>query len=226
MTPDELTPLVDLPLDGIIAAPQGDAHRCTLVLLHGYGAHAGDLLGLRDTIDPSLRCIALQAPHDLGPMGMPGGRAWFHLNMTPEGDIAYDTPGALSSLAQLADVIPAAVAQAGGNDTIVLGFSQGAMLGHGLLLKHQLPVAGLAACSGRLVPEVFDVSPLPVPAGTPVFLSHGTHDPVIPVTSGHAIRDAYTSDGNADVTWVEEPVAHGIGPEAMAGLQRWCAALR
>jgi len=215
--------LEGLSLEGIIAPPRPDVseHPCTLVLLHGYGAHAGDLLGLRDEIDPGLRCVALQAPHDLGPVGMPGGRAWFHLQVTPDGDIAYDTAGALAAKDQLADVVPAAVAQAGGDRTIVLGFSQGAMLGHGLLLKSGVELTGLAACSGRLVPEIFDACPLDVAAGFPIFLSHGTHDDIIPVASGHAIRDAYAQHADAAVTWVEEPIGHGIGPACLRGLRDW-----
>jgi len=220
---EDLTPLHGLPLDGIIAPPQQDAqeHPCTLVLLHGYGANAMDLLGLRDAIDPGLRCVAMEAPHDLGPMGMPGGRAWFYLQVTDQGDIAYDTAGALAALNQLAETVPAAVDQAGGKNSIVLGFSQGAMLGHGLALRSGIPMCALAACSGRLVPEVFDERPLSIPDGFPVFLSHGTHDEIIPVASGHAIRAAYESDSNADVTWVEEPIGHGIGPACTQGLRDW-----
>ncbi len=219
----ELRQLNNLELDGVITPPAegADEHRCTLVLLHGYGANAMDLLGLREAIDPGMRCVALQAPHDLGPMGMPGGRAWFHLQMTPEGDIRYDTPGALAALAQLERTVPAAVEQAGGDATIVLGFSQGAMLGHGLALKTAVPLAGLAACSGRLVPEVFDTRPLDVAEGFPVFISHGTHDDIIPVSSGHEIAAAYREDSPADVTWIEEPVGHGIGPATLEALRDW-----
>ena len=215
--------LEGLELEGLVQPPTEGAveHPSTLVLLHGYGAHAGDLLGLRDEIDPGLRCVALQAPHDLGPMGMPGGHAWFHLSVTGDGDISYDTDGAMASLNQLSETVPQAVAQAGGSSTIVLGFSQGAMLGHGLALQSEVELAGLAACSGRLVPEIFAQRPLAVPKGFPVFLSHGTHDEIIPVSSGHAIRAAYEEASEAHVTWIEEPIGHGIGPACLQGLHEW-----
>jgi phospholipase/carboxylesterase len=221
---DKLQELEDLSLEGIIAPPRPDTplHPCTLVLLHGYGANASDLLGLRDELDPGMACVSLQAPHDLGPLGMPGGRAWFHLQVTPEGDIDYDTAGAMAAVKQLAQVVPAAIEQAGGTRMLLLGFSQGAMLSHALLLKEHLSMDGLAGCSGRLVPEVFDKKPLDVPAGLPVFLSHGTLDEIIPFQSGQAIRDAYAQHSKADVTWVEEPIGHGIGPSCLASLQTWC----
>ncbi|MCH2136991.1 MAG: hypothetical protein MK101_10500 [Phycisphaerales bacterium] len=226
----DLKRLEGLELDGIVAPPslnntQDTSHPCTLVLLHGYGANAGDLLGLRDEIDPTMACVALQAPVDLGPMGMPGGRAWFQLQMTPEGDITYDTAGAMSALRMLERVVPQAAEQAtsegNASQIVVLGFSQGAMLGHGLLLKSSVELAGLAACSGRLVPEIFDQRPLDVPAGLPVFLSHGSLDEVIPVASGHAIKDAYQSDSSACVTWVESPIGHGISPDMLDALRTW-----
>lgn len=225
---DDLHQLEGLGLEGLIAPPSPNAlaHPCTLVLLHGYGANAGDLLGLRDELDPGMGCVALQAPHDLGPLGMQGGRAWFHLRVTPEGDIDYDTAGAMAAVEQLATVIPAAVDQAGGTHMVLLGFSQGAMLSHALLLREHLSMRGLAGCSGRMVPEVFDARPLAVPYGLPVFLSHGTHDEIIPVHSGQAIRDAYVQDSSAEVTWVEEPIGHGIGPKSLESLKAWCVSRR
>jgi phospholipase/carboxylesterase len=159
-------------------------------------------------------------------MGMPGGRAWFHLQVTHDGDIAYDTDGAMAAKDQLADVVPKAVDQAGGDACIVLGFSQGAMLGHGLALQSDVALEGLAACSGRLVPEIFGDGPLHVPSGFPVFLSHGTLDEVIPIASGVAIATAYRARSDAHVTWIEEPIGHGIGPACLSGLRDWFASLQ
>jgi predicted esterase len=93
---------------------------------------------------------------------------------------------------------------------VIMGFSQGAMLAHALLLREQLTMLGLAGCSGRMIREfVSDGSS--VRQGQPVFLSHGTYDEVIPVVSGHELRNIYESQTGADVTWSEEPVGHDIG---------------
>ncbi len=208
----------------IVMPPQSDraATGRSLVLLHGYGANAADLLPLRDALAPDWTAVALEAPLDLGPMGMPGGRAWFHLSPDPEGGIAYDTEGAVAAMDRLAQDVPAALKAAGlaVEDAVVLGFSQGAMLGHGLVLHAQLPLLGLAACSGRLIPEVFTPSAT-TPMDFPVFLSHGTHDELIPVRSGHAIRDFYQQHTPAQVTWCEEAVGHGIGAAMSTALRAW-----
>ncbi len=212
----------------IVLPPSSDVQPAGrgLVLLHGYGANASDLLPLRDALAPDWTAVAMEAPIDLGPMGMPGGRAWFHISPDLQGGITYDTEGAREAMAILAREIPAALDAAGlpAENAVLLGFSQGAMLGHGLLLHEHMPLAGLAACSGRMIPEVFtDTSS--TPEGFPVFLSHGTLDDLIPVSSGHAIRDFYEQRTPADVTWCEEGIGHGIGPAQSRQLRSWAASV-
>jgi phospholipase/carboxylesterase len=217
----ELAPLRTI----VMPPPSGRtaSERC-LVLLHGYGANASDLLPLRDELAPNWTAVAMEAPVDLGPMGMPGGRAWFHLAPSPDGTISVDMAGATQAVGQLVSELPQAVAAAGFNmdDTVIMGFSQGAMLGHALLLREQLPMLGLAACSARMIPEIMGQGG-GVRDGLPVFLSHGTQDELIPVHSGHELRDFYTSQTPAAVTWCEEPIGHGIGPQMAEALRAWFA---
>ena len=87
----------------------------------------------------------------------------------------------------------------------------------------RFPLAGIAACSGRLVDALFedtDVVRKNVPDGIPVLLTHGTLDELIPVEHGHALRDFYQSTA-ADLSWIEEPIGHGIGPASAEGLATW-----
>ena len=218
----------DASLRTVIMPPPSDitpADRC-VVLLHGYGANAHDLLPLRDDIAPAWTAIAIEAPIDLSPMGMPNGRAWFHITPSADGTFSLDVAGAESAVRQLMAQIPQAVESAGfslGN-TVIMGFSQGAMLGHALLLREHLTMRGLASCSGRMMREfVGDGSR--VCADQPVFLSHGTHDELIPVSSGHELRDLYQLHTPACVTWCEEPIGHGIGPNMIESMRAWFAAV-
>lgn len=215
------------PLNTITLPPQQEpSHVRPLVLLHGYGANAQDLIGLRDAIAPDRVAIAIEAPIDLGPMGMPGGYAWFHIRPTPSGDLQYDLPGAMDAASTLQAHIPAAIDAAGGQlqDSVILGFSQGAMLGHAMLLHAGLPIQGLAACSGRMVPELFTTN-TDQQIHAPVFLSHGTLDEIIPYRSGEEIAAFYREQTQAAVTWCPEQIGHGIGPAMLAALQQWFGAL-
>src|SRR5688572_27322875 len=64
--------------------PEGGKPDLAVVLCHGFGAPAGDLvplaeelLALRPELGPRVRFVFPAAPHSLADMGMPGGLAWF-----------------------------------------------------------------------------------------------------------------------------------------------------
>tara|TARA_Y100000589_G_C27159539_1_gene632187 strand:+ start:1152 stop:1838 length:687 start_codon:yes stop_codon:yes gene_type:complete len=196
-----------------------------LVLFHGYGANMHDLIGLSDIMDPRLKIIAAQAPIDLGPHGMPGGRAWFHLHQDERGEIRYDQETAFQCIDIAAEFIDqhSGDSESAAPGVLAMGFSQGAMIAHALLLQQKAKLDGIAACSGRLVEEMFRDgmgNSECVPENMPILLTHGSLDPLIPIQNGHALRDFYASTP-AQLTWVEEPIGHGIGPRSAEALSNW-----
>jgi phospholipase/carboxylesterase len=193
-----------------------------LVVLHGFGANMSDLVGL--PLDPRFHKLFVQAPLDLAAQGMPGGRAWFELSFDFEG-IHYDEDSARAAISDFAAALPTLCAKAGADpDRItVLGFSQGAMIAHGLFLRHSSLLHSIVGLSGRKVDSLFDTAAdLSGIADKPVFLSHGTFDPIIPVASGHGIRDFYAASPATD-SWHEYPMGHEISMDCMRDLQRWFA---
>ena len=199
-----------------------------LVLFHGYGANMRDLMGLSDIVDPRLEVVAAQAPIDLSPHGMPGGRAWFHLQQDERGEITYDRQTALESIDIAANFIDGQSRKSTPEPpgVLVMGFSQGAMISHALLLQKKVKLNGIAACSGRLVEEMFPDSSdcgERIPKDMPILLTHGSMDPLIPIENGHALRDFYSSTP-AQMTWIEEPIGHGIGPRSAEALGTWSTA--
>ena len=81
---------------------------------------------------------------------------------------------------------------------------------------------GIVAMSG-FMPTVEGFDPdVERRQGLPVFIGHGSADPVIGVEWGREGRDRLEAAG-ADVTYHESPVGHGIDPRVMAELPAWVA---
>ena len=115
--------------------PAGAAAR--LVLLHGWGADAHDLLDLGEMlVGPELSVVALQAPEP-HPLGV--GRQWYGLQPIDWGQLPAARAALRQRLEQLASSVPL-------GRTVVLGFSQGGAMA--LDVASGLPVAGIVACSG------------------------------------------------------------------------------
>ncbi|HBZ97092.1 MAG TPA: hypothetical protein DEO57_04540 [Phycisphaerales bacterium] len=210
-----------------IESPPRDADGSSpplLVTFHGYGSHMGDLHELRHVLDPRFHVVSAQAPIDLAAAGMPGGWAWFDLLFQPGEGIGYDPEGAARAV-DAADAFVRDTAERLGTSAdriYLLGFSQGSMIAHALLLHGAQSPAGVAACSGRMVDEIFagctDTDRL---SGRRLFVSHGRFDDVIPVECGRSIRDWYARTG-IDLDYHEYDMAHGIAPDCLADLGSWC----
>ncbi len=142
-----------------------------LVLLHGWGAEAEDLMPLGrlliEGIDKNIQLVSFRAPID-HPEGI--GRQWYSLfppDWIEAEKSVLDLKLRLENLAKLD--IPL-------EKTVLLGFSQGAAMA--IASGFKLPLAGIVACSGYVHKNF--TFPKKVP---PVFLSHGNNDSVVPVNA-------------------------------------------
>ncbi|MFU8886453.1 MAG: alpha/beta hydrolase [Cyanobacteriota bacterium] len=167
---------------GLIRLGPGTAdHR--LVLLHGWGADAHDLLDLGGLlVEPDVSVVALQAP-----LPHPGGvgRQWYDLQQ-PEWP---QLPAARTDLCRRLLALDADVPLA---RTVLLGFSQGAAMAvdvaTGAAGGH---CAGLISCSGYPHPG------WQPQAGNsmPVLLTHGRQDPVVPYGASEALQQQLQTTG-------------------------------
>ena len=143
------------------------SHR--LILLHGWGADAEDLLSLGEVLQESLlgkiEVIAFRAPH-AHPEG--GGRQWYSL-------YPHDWEEAAIAEDDLQSKIEAISSKEFPLEkTFILGFSQGGAMA--LATGCKLPVAGIICCSSYPHPNW--KIPQQVP---PIFLTHGKNDDVVPL---------------------------------------------
>ena len=146
--------------------------RFTIILVHGRGASADDILGLAEELRyDDLAYLAPQA----------AGHAWYpHSFLAP---IPQNEPGISSGLGVLSRMIESLHDQGVHSQRIgLLGFSQGACLTLEFAARHADRYAGVFALSGALIgppgtPRNYQGSF----AGTPVFLGCSDVDPHIPL---------------------------------------------
>ena len=190
-----------------------------LVLLHGRGADENDLFPLLDVMDPQRRLVAATAR---GPLSLPpGGAHWYAVRA-----IGYPDPDTfLPTYELLTGWLDSFLEEnAIGHDSLVIGgFSQGTVMSYAVALGKGRPApAGIVALSG-FIPTVegFELD-VERRQGLPVFIGHGSADPVIGVEWGRDARE-HLEGAEADVTYHESPIGHGIDPRVMAELPAWVA---
>jgi phospholipase/carboxylesterase len=180
--------------------------------MHGRGADADDLAPLLDLLDPD-RSVLGVLPR--GPLELPpGGRHWYIVKQ-----VGFPDPGTFApSFEQLASHVDTLLAERtiSWERTVVGGFSQGAVMAYALALGAGRPRPAAVLAFSGFIPSVegFDLA-LADRAGLPVFISHGSVDPVISVGFGRDARDRLSAAGLA-VTYREDPMGHTISPAALA----------
>lgn len=189
-----------------------------LLMLHGLGSHEGDLIGLAPYVDPRFFIVSAR-----GPVRFPPGYAWFRTAFTEEGPI-IDADEAERSRRALLEFIDAVVARhdLDPQRLYLLGFSQGAIMSLSLVLTAPETLAGVAAMSGRVLPEVLPHAVAPERlTGLPVLVVHGEFDPLLPVEQfGRFTRDALAAWPVA-LTYREYPMGHQVSEQSLADVTRW-----
>ena len=162
-------------------APLDKAGRA-IVLLHGRGASAEDILSLGRALCAGSSDVALLAPQA-------AGHTWY-----PESFMApvhRNEPWLSSALALLGQTLDRVVdAGIPLERTIVAGFSQGACLASEYVARHPARYGALLAFTGGLIgPPLTDFPHDGDLEETPVYLSAGDTDPHIPWRRVEATRE-------------------------------------
>ncbi|MGL5032514.1 MAG: alpha/beta hydrolase [Microcystaceae cyanobacterium] len=168
-----------------------------LILLHGWGADASDLVPLADWLAlPTYQCLFPNAPFLQSQLG--DGRAWYDLQ-------TQDFKGLAEARQQLSDWLLGLELETGVplERTILAGFSQGAAMTLDVGLN--MPLAGLGCLSGYLhfQPSGYGKD-LP-----PIFMAHGLQDQVVPVQAAQQARNQLQALG-AKIEYHELGMGHEI----------------
>lgn len=182
-----------------------------LLVLHGFGAHEGDLVPLLDHLGHDGDAALLRAPLALGP----GQWAWFPLRAIENPDPASVQAAADAVLAWL-DV------HAADRAVVALGFSQGGAVALQTARTCPETFRALVVLSGFVVPDPYEGDPALAAGSPPAFFGHGTADTIIP-----AAATAATSRWLGEHTTLTERsypgLAHGVGGDELIDLRAFLA---
>jgi phospholipase/carboxylesterase len=198
----------------------------TVILMHGLGADGHDFQSivpeLRLPAAPSIRWIFPHAP--VRPVTVNGGfrmRAWYDIAaIDPEAP--EDEEGIRESAEAIGALVRTERERGIPAGRIVLaGFSQGGAMAIFAALRWPERLAGLIAMSCYLpLPARFPSEAHPANSDLPVFMAHGTMDPVVPFSFGEAARDQLLAAGH-DVAWHDYQMQHGVCEQEIQDLRQW-----
>lgn len=188
---------------------------CAVLWLHGLGADGNDFASLVPELSlqgcAPIRFIFPHAPSI--PVTINNGYvmpAWFDiLGMNGQGP--KDEPGIRRSEAAIRALIAQERARGIAPQRIVLaGFSQGCAMALHTALRFEERLAGIVALSGFLpLPERIAAERHDANADTPVFMAHGSFDPVVRMERGASSRDTLQALGQP-VQWHSYPMEHSL----------------
>lgn len=209
-----------LPHIQIESAPNPTA---AVIWLHGLGADGNDFAGLVPELDlsgcPAIRFIFPHAPSM--PVTVNGGYvmpAWYDIRGA---DLLSreDDAGIRNSELAIHALIAREIERGIPAERIVLaGFSQGSAMVLHTGLRYPRRLAGIVALSGYLpLAETFTTERSEANARTPIFMAHGSQDPVVIPARGEATRDLLAGLGYA-VQWHSYPMPHSVHPREITDI--------
>jgi len=186
----------------------------SIIWMHGLGADGHDfeplVPELLERSMPSLRFVFPHAP--VRPVTINNGyqmRAWYDI-VGIDRRSAEDFAGIAASAAGVGDLIKAENQRGVPTERIaVAGFSQGGAMALHIATRHPEKFAGVIALSCYL-PQSRDLaSRHAANQQTPIFMAHGTQDPVVPYPLGDESRQLLEGAGYP-VEWHSYPMPHGL----------------
>jgi phospholipase/carboxylesterase len=196
----------------------------TILWMHGLGADGHDFEPLVPELAedglPDLRFVFPHAP--VRPVTINNGyamRAWYDL-IAIDRRSAEDVAGIEASTAAIRHLIANENARGIPTHRIaVAGFSQGGAMSLHVATRHPDKLAGVIALSCYLpLAKQFASERSSANLTTPIYMAHGTQDPVVPLGLGDESRRILEATGYR-VEWHAYPMAHSLCEAEVADLR-------
>lgn len=203
------------PGGGLAGAPLASA-RAALLLVHGRGASAEDIIGFAQELStPNVAFIAPQAP----------GSQWYPNSFLAP--IASNEPYLSASLTRLDTLVELIVAAGVAAERVaLLGFSQGACLALEYAARHARRYGAVVGLSGGLIgPDDTPRDYAGSLAATPVFLGCSDVDPHVPKIRVDLTAEVLRRLGGAVTERIYPGMGHTINRDELLAVRELLAAL-
>ncbi len=196
----------------------------SVIWLHGLGADGNDFVPIMGELKLPQAAIRFVFPHaPVQPVTINGGmrmRAWYDIK---DGAIRREDESGVRASQGLVEKLIAREKQRGTSAArlVLAGFSQGGAIALQTGLRHPERIAGIMALSTYL--PIADKLPAETSAmnrDVPIFMAHGTQDPVIALERAVQSRDILTSLGYAP-QWHEYPMPHSVCADEIGDIGTW-----
>jgi phospholipase/carboxylesterase len=198
----------------------------SVIWLHGLGADGNDFVPIVGELKLPQAAIRFVFPHaPVQPVTINGGmrmRAWYDIK---DGAIRREDESGVRASQGLVEKLIAREKQRGtpAARLVLAGFSQGGAIALQTGLRHPERIAGIMALSTYL--PIADKLPAETSAmnrDVPIFMAHGTQDPVIVLERAVQSRQMLESLGYAP-QWHEYPMPHSVCAEEIGDIGTWLA---
>ncbi len=213
------------PLETVILET-GPSPTHSIIWMHGLGADGHDFEPLVPELAvagmPAMRFVFPHAP--VRPVTINNGyqmRAWYDI-IAIDRRAREDRPGIAASAAQIGALIRAENTRGVPTNRIVLaGFSQGGAMALHIATRQPEKFAGVIALSCYLpLAREFATDRSAANFTTPIYMAHGTQDPVVPFALGDETRRILEATGFR-VEWHAYPMPHSLCEEEVADIRAY-----
>lgn len=217
-------------IDPPVVIEAAGVHRASVIWLHGLGADGHDFEPIVPELrlDPALGARFLFPHAPQRPVTINGGmtmRAWYDVQ-SPDLTQMEDEAAIRESSGIVHELIDAEIARGiDSNKIVVAGFSQGGAIALFSGLRYGQPLAGILSLSCYLpLAHKLEAETQVANQHATILMQHGSNDPIIPVSQGHASRDRLIQAGH-DVSWNEYAMPHSVCMEEIAEIGGWLGRL-
>jgi len=196
----------------------------SVIWLHGLGADGNDFAPIVSELRLPKAAIRFVFPHaPVRPVTINGGmrmRAWY--DITDGANRREDERGVRASQVLIEALIGREKERGTKAGRLVLaGFSQGGAIALHTGLRHPERIAGIMALSTYVpVGEKLSAEASTANRDVPIFMGHGSDDPIIPLVRAEQSRNLLKSLGYP-AQWHKYAMPHSVCPEELADIGTW-----